>query len=292
MTKTKTSNKVKAMLIAAATVSLFASSAEASARYHHRHHHHRPAIKTDKTNANGNLAERGIVRSKKTGATARVSADYAPKFQAYINDVENHGGEVLFMGGIRRGHCSSRSMHPCGKALDVCQLDRGVVDSRCHLPNRTVMAALALRHNLFEGALWCNDDYGHVQAGISAPACRKNLYAAAIKMKAAIVLAKRSEDEAIDPEAKAYDLTQVATVGASEPQRQHAAKHLHRTRVAARRSTRIYMARRHYRVRYASAYESGSPTYQPQQYYTTTRQHHRRQVVVMMQGGKDMTGNY
>src|SRR5262249_24378758 len=62
------------------------------------------------------------VISRKTGARTRVAA----RFQAYIDDLEaNHGGRVLFMGGIRPGRCSPSSEHPCGKALDVCQLRRG-----------------------------------------------------------------------------------------------------------------------------------------------------------------------
>ena len=68
------------------------------------------------------------------------------RFQAYIDDLENnHGARVLFMGGIRPGHCSPSSEHPCGKALDVCQLRRGVVDSRCNLPGRRVSARSPLR---------------------------------------------------------------------------------------------------------------------------------------------------
>ena len=71
--------------------------------------------------ANGNNAA-GTVISRKTGARTRVAA----RFQAYIDDLEaNHGGRVLFMGGIRPGRCSPSSEHPCGKALDVCQLRRG-----------------------------------------------------------------------------------------------------------------------------------------------------------------------
>src|SRR5882757_9956999 len=73
----------------------------------------------------------GIVASRKTGARARVGISHAARFQAYIDDLENnHGARILFMGGIRPGGCSSSSLHPCGRALDVCQLRRGVVDPR------------------------------------------------------------------------------------------------------------------------------------------------------------------
>lgn len=114
----------------------------------------------------------GIVISRKTGARARVGIAHAARFQAYIDDLEtNHGARILFMGGIRPGHCSSSGMHPCGKALDVCQLSRGVVDRRCNLPSRQALARIASSHGLFEGGRWCNSDYGHVQLGVSAGDC-------------------------------------------------------------------------------------------------------------------------
>lgn len=120
--------------------------------------------------ANGNWA--GIVISRKTNARARVGIAYAARFQAYIDDLENnYGARVLFMGGIRRGHCSPSSEHPCGKALDVCQLKRGVVDARCKLPGRITLGQVAAAHGLFEGGRWCNSDYGHAQVGVTAAAC-------------------------------------------------------------------------------------------------------------------------
>lgn len=151
-------------LIAIATMAALVSSAEARP---HRYHH-------QALDANGNS---GIVISHKTGAKARVGAAYATKFQAYIDDLEANGARVLFIGGIRRGRCSSGHMHPCGRALDVCQRSRGRVDSRCHLPDRTTIAAIAERHGLFEGGQWCNQDYGHAQAGVSAPACGTTMMA-------------------------------------------------------------------------------------------------------------------
>jgi hypothetical protein len=120
--------------------------------------------------ANGNPA--GVIVSGKTGARARVGTAYAVRFQAYIDDLENnYGARVLFMHGLRPGRCSISSEHPCGKALDVCQLRRGVVDRRCNLPGRVVLGQIAESHGLFEGGRWCNSDYGHAQVGVTAAAC-------------------------------------------------------------------------------------------------------------------------
>jgi hypothetical protein len=114
----------------------------------------------------------GVIISARTGARAHVGARYAARFQAYIDDLEaNYGARVLFMGGIRRGHCSPRHEHPCGKALDVCQLSRGVVDRRCNLPAPAVLGRVAASHGLFEGGRWCDSDYGHAQVDVTAPSC-------------------------------------------------------------------------------------------------------------------------
>lgn len=129
-------------------------------------HHHRTSPVID---ANGNGT--GSVVSHKTGATARVGVQFASRFQSYIDDLEARGATVKFMGGIRRGHCWSGGMHPCGKALDVCQTGRGRVDARCHLPSRHELAHIAAAHGLFEGGQWCHSDYGHAQVGESAAPC-------------------------------------------------------------------------------------------------------------------------
>lgn len=122
---------------------------------------------------NGNKAPApGIVVSSKTGARARVGIAYAARFQAYINDLENnYGARVLFMGGIRPGRCLPESQHPCGKALDVCQLGWGRVDQRCNLPDRVTLGRIAAAHGLFEGGRWCHSDYGHAQTSVTAAAC-------------------------------------------------------------------------------------------------------------------------
>jgi hypothetical protein len=120
---------------------------------------------------NGNKAP-GIVVSSKTGARARVGIAYAARFQAYINDLEkNYAARVLFMGGIRPGRCLPQSQHPCGKALDVCQLGWGKVDPRCNLPDRVTLGRIATAHGLFEGGRWCHSDYGHAQTSVTAAAC-------------------------------------------------------------------------------------------------------------------------
>ena len=129
------------------------------------------AIVKGALDGNGNQAP-GIVVSSKTGARARVGIAYAARFQAYINDLEkNYGARVLFMGGIRPGRCLPESQHPCGKALDVCQLGWGKVDPRCNLPNRATLGRIAAAHGLFEGGRWCHSDYGHAQTSVTAAAC-------------------------------------------------------------------------------------------------------------------------
>lgn len=127
----------------------------------------------------------GIVRSAKTGATAHVSPQYVRLFQAYIDDLEANGAAIYYMGGYRRGPCSMRSMHPCGKALDICQdaRDRVSGHKNCHLPGRQELARIAARHGLFEGGQWCDGDMGHAQVGISAAACGTNFYSAVSKFK-------------------------------------------------------------------------------------------------------------
>lgn len=125
----------------------------------------------------------GIVVSRKTGATARVAPGYRAKFQAYVDDLEAGGAVVRFMGGYRKGPCWSGGLHPCGKALDVCQLARGRVDPKCRLPGRATMIAIAARHGLTEGGIWCNSDYGHAQVGMTAGPCGSNLYSAVSKFK-------------------------------------------------------------------------------------------------------------
>jgi hypothetical protein len=107
----------------------------------------------------------GMVVSR-SGARASVSASYASQFQGLINDLEAYGARITFMGGYRAGVCSLPAhKHPCGMALDICQLARGVVDGRCNLPNHQELSRLAQAHGLFSGGDWCNDDYGHVEAG-------------------------------------------------------------------------------------------------------------------------------
>src|SRR5262245_25081360 len=129
------------------------------------------AIGKGALDGNGNKAP-GIVVSSKTGARARVGIAYAARFQAYINDLEKkYGARVLFMGGIRPGRCLPESQHPCGKALDVCQLGWGKVDPRCNLPDRVTLGRIAAAHGLFEGGRWCHSDYGHVQTSVTAAAC-------------------------------------------------------------------------------------------------------------------------
>lgn len=157
---------IMAAITLAMSIVIAASPSEA------RRHKHKQAL-----DANGNTTRPCTLASKKTGAKAVVGCAHVAAFQAYIDDLEGGGATVYFMGGTRRGKCWSGGLHPCGKALDVCQLSRGRVAAKCHLPGRSQIAAIAARHNLFEGGQWCNSDYGHVQVGVTAGACGTTLMA-------------------------------------------------------------------------------------------------------------------
>lgn len=125
----------------------------------------------------------GVVRSRKTGATARVSASFAPIAQAVVDAMEARGASIKFMGGYRKGPCASYSLHPCGQALDLCQLGRGVVDRRCNMPSRAVEIEVARAHGAYSGGVWCNQDRGHIQMLNTASSCGGNLYSAVSKFK-------------------------------------------------------------------------------------------------------------
>ena len=134
----------------------------------------------------------GIVRSHKTGATARVSVAFASTAQAVVDDLEqNYGAAIKFMGGYRRGPCASWSLHPCGLAIDLCQLARGVVDGRCNMPSRAIEEKVARAHGAYSGGEWCNNDRGHIQAKETAAPCGHNLYAAVTKFKGTTEVAAR-----------------------------------------------------------------------------------------------------
>lgn len=110
-------------------------------------------------------AESGVIRSAKTGATAKVASRYQAQLQALLDDFEAHGATVYYMGGWRPGRCSLSSQHPCGWAVDFCQDYRGHVSGLrdCNLPRPTEFHALVRAHGLFDGSVWCSTDYGHVQ---------------------------------------------------------------------------------------------------------------------------------
>jgi hypothetical protein len=136
--------------------------------------------------ANGND---GIVRSKKTGATAHVAPRNRQAFQVLIDRLEyDYGAAVYYMGGWRAGSCSLASQHPCGGALDICQDSRGHVSGArdCKLPPPAAFHALVRELGLYDGSVWCNGDYGHVQVkdsggcGLAAHGWARGHYFAAI----------------------------------------------------------------------------------------------------------------
>jgi len=106
------------------------------------------------------LASAAEVRSK-SGARTSVSSTYASKFQALISWLDSQGYPIKFLGGVRRGSCSQRSLHPCGKAIDINQVARGRVIKK--FPPGTDAYARSL--GLVSGSGWCNQDTGHFQVG-------------------------------------------------------------------------------------------------------------------------------
>lgn len=115
----------------------------------------------------------GIVRSRKTGATAHVSPSWQPVAQAAVDALESAGASIYYMGGYRPGTCSLANQHACNGALDICQDSRGHVSGLrdCDMPppaefNRIITAAGA-----FGGEVWCNTDYGHIQRQFSGAKC-------------------------------------------------------------------------------------------------------------------------
>src|SRR3569833_3299779 len=76
--------------------------------------------------ANGNIAHSLVtIRSRKTGATARVDAQYASEFQSYVDDLEGRGAVIRFMGGFRRGRGGGAARRPCGRARGGGRRARG-----------------------------------------------------------------------------------------------------------------------------------------------------------------------
>ena len=108
----------------------------------------------------------GMVVSRKTGHAVRIDSRYQARFQALTDDLEDHGATIYYWGGWRRGHCSLRHQHSCGWAIDFCQDYRGHVSGArdCNLPRPALFHQLVVKHGLFDGSVWCNQDYGHVQA--------------------------------------------------------------------------------------------------------------------------------
>lgn len=269
---------MKLSLIAIAGLLLLASSAYVPA----------PAAKKIKLDANGNEAapslikeisakrkrhrrkayskipgsDAGLIKSRKTGAQAWVHPNYVQRFQDYIDDLEKRDGvEIHYMGGWRRGRCSSGSQHPCGKALDVCQDSRGRTDHLgiCHLPSPAEMAAVAKLHGLYEGSRWCDQDYGHAQVDPSGGDCPPKGWTAGVKFVGFLPTIT----------GKLASLIKVASVEDAKP----AVKKRHARTEVTRRRTRTMHARRHHRTRYASAQQASY--YQQTAYYRQASFHYQ-----------------
>lgn len=173
---------MKLLMAALAAFLLVAQPAQAK---HHRHHHHTRIASQDVPGCvwdnNGRQTCQGpsqayepsrvrSVRSYDGGSRvcdsshrhcASVASSAQPILQCVLDHVEAAGVRITALGGIRPGRCSTASMHPCGKALDINQTARDV-----NGPPRYVSSAAALACGAVSGSWWSrNPDNGHFQVG-------------------------------------------------------------------------------------------------------------------------------
>lgn len=146
--------------------------------HHHRHahhaHHHAHAAPTAPTETGGGMA---VIRAA-TGATALVARDVAGKFQQLVSALEAAGARIRDMGGLshrRIAGTGTWSKHSVGHAIDICQLERNVVERGCHLPASATRIAASL--GLTHGAVWGNPDTGHFEVRGPNPGSGGHAYA-------------------------------------------------------------------------------------------------------------------
>lgn len=139
-------------------------SVEFSARrkHHRRHHHARRSNRGSRVaaiDANGNATTQVCDSGRRHCVSVAASAQAT--LQCVVNHVEASGVRVTALGGIRRGHCSTSSMHPCGKAIDINQTARDR-----NGPPRSVSSSAASACGAVSGSWWAgNPDNGHFQVG-------------------------------------------------------------------------------------------------------------------------------
>lgn len=110
-------------------------------------------------------ADMVTIRSK-SGATAKVAASHASKFQCLVDKIDNSGYRIRVLGGYRRGICSPpRHKHPCGLALDIDQTARDV--TLRGFP-RSQSTQFAKQCGLHPGSLWNHADTGHFEVPSSS----------------------------------------------------------------------------------------------------------------------------
>lgn len=109
-------------------------------------------------------AKPGLVKivAPHSGRTAWLAPAAAPKFQAFVNELEASGYRVGVMSGWRRsGSCRGCDMHPRGLALDIDQTGRNIMPKGKRFP--AGVTAMAARHGIGHGAIWSNPDTGHFE---------------------------------------------------------------------------------------------------------------------------------
>lgn len=111
-------------------------------------------------------AHAGTIKAS-SGATARVNAQHAPKFQCLISGLERTGYRIDFMGGYRNTYIDSRytggrkikSKHASGLAIDINQTGRNRVTRRLPANATQIASSCGLTH----GAVWRAADSGHFE---------------------------------------------------------------------------------------------------------------------------------
>ncbi len=113
--------------------------------------------------AGSGLEKNTTVISSPSGAKFRVSSEFAPNFQRFIDGYEREGGVIGKNSGGLSGRPGNASYHPMGRAIDVNQIGYGIRGGGKLLPNE-VEERLAEEAGLYPGSKFKRrHDAGHFE---------------------------------------------------------------------------------------------------------------------------------